>query len=120
MRRMAAVATVAAAVFVAVAAAPGRARAEEAREEPGLGSLFGLGAASVAINLLYMPAKFLYACGGGLVGLMAWGVTAGDDDIAKGILQPAFGGSWEVTPAMLRGEEPLMFSGPTYEPGVDP
>ena len=57
----------------------------------------------------------LYALGGGLVGLLAWGVTAGDDDVAMGILQPSLGGTWVVTPEMLRGEEPIMFQGPTYE-----
>jgi hypothetical protein len=71
--------------------------------------------AAVGTNLGYMPAKFLYAMGGGLVGLMAWGVTAGDSEIANGILAPAFGGTWAVTPDMLRGKEPIYFNGPTLE-----
>ena len=46
---------------------------------------------------------------------MAWGVTAGDDQVAMGILQPALGGTWVVTPEMLRGVDPIMLQGPTYE-----
>ncbi|MDX2170981.1 MAG: hypothetical protein SF182_28185 [Deltaproteobacteria bacterium] len=84
-------------------------------DQPGVWSDFGMGMAAVGTNLGYMPAKFLYAMGGGLVGLMAWGVTAGDSEIANGILAPAFGGTWAVTPDMLRGKDPIYFSGPTLE-----
>lgn len=84
-------------------------------DQPGVWSDFGMGMAAVGTNLGYMPAKFLYAMGGGLVGLMAWGVTAGDSEIANGILAPAFGGTWAVTPDMLRGKEPIYFNGPTLE-----
>jgi hypothetical protein len=87
----------------------------ELREEPGPAASFGWGMAAVGTNLGYFPAKMLYAFGGGLVGLMAWGVTGGDDEVAMGILQPALGGTWVVTPEMLRGVEPILFAGPTYE-----
>ncbi len=85
------------------------------REEPGPAASFGWGMAAVGTNIGYMPAKMLYALGGGLVGLLAWGVTAGNDDVAMGVLQPALGGTWVVTPEMLRGEYPVMFIGPSYE-----
>jgi hypothetical protein len=85
-------------------------------EEPGPAGQLGWGMAAVGTNIGYMPAKILYALGGGLVGLLAWGVTAGNDDVALGVLQPALGGSWVVTPEMLRGEQPIMFIGPSYEP----
>jgi hypothetical protein len=86
-----------------------------AHEEPGPAAQLGWGLAAIGTNLFYFPAKIVYAFGGGLVGLLAWGVTAGDNDVALGILQPAFGGSWVVTPEMLRGEQPLLFIGPSYE-----
>jgi hypothetical protein len=92
-----------------------RAVNDELHEEPGPVASLGWGMAAVGTNLLYMPAKMLYALGGGLVGLLAWGVTAGDDQAAMGILQPSLGGTWVVTPEMLRGEEPILFQGPTYE-----
>lgn len=88
---------------------------EELHEEPGPAASLGWGLAAVGTSLVYMPAKIVYAMGGGLVGLMAWGVTAGDDQVALGILQPALGGTWVVTPEMLRGKDPIMFQGPTYE-----
>lgn len=84
-------------------------------EEPGPAASLGWGMAAIGTNLGYIPAKMLYALGGGLVGLMAWGVTAGDDQVAMGILQPSLGGTWVVTPEMLRGKDPILFQGPTYE-----
>jgi hypothetical protein len=87
-----------------------------ADEEEGPAAMFGWGMAAVGTSIVYMPAKLLYAMGGGLVGLMAWGVTAGNSDVAKSILVPAFGGSWVVTPQMLQGREPILFIGPSYEP----
>jgi hypothetical protein len=87
-----------------------------AHEEPGPAASLGWGMAAVGTNIGYFPAKILYAFGGSLVGLLAWGVTAGNDDIALGILQPALSGTWVVTPEMLRGEQPIMFLGPSYEP----
>ena len=84
-------------------------------EEPGPAEALGWGMAAVGTNLLYMPAKMVYALGGGFVGLLAWGVSAGNDDVALGILQPALSGTWVVTPEMLRGEQPVLFLGPSYE-----
>lgn len=86
------------------------------RDEPGPAANLGWGMAAFGTNLGYMPAKFLYAVGGGLVALLAYGVTVGDGDVAKGIMNPAFGGTWAVTPEMLRGEQPILFNGPSYEP----
>lgn len=87
-------------------------------ERPGTAGKLGWGLASVGTNLGYMPAKMLYALGGGLVGLLAWGVTAGDDNVLYGILDPAFGGTWAVTPENFWDSEnhPIMFSGPSFEP----
>lgn len=103
-----------------LAAAPAMARDDSLALDdspPGAGAQLGFGLASVGINLLYMPAKMLYAVGGGLVGLMAWGVTAGNTDVAMGIFNPAFGGTWAVTPEMVQGRDPILFNGPSYEPG---
>jgi hypothetical protein len=87
-----------------------------AQEEPSAWSDLGWGAAAVGTNLGYIPAKTIYALGGGLVALLAFGLTAGDSDTAQGILHPAFGGTWVVTPDMLQGKEPILFVGPSYEP----
>jgi hypothetical protein len=81
-------------------------------------SKLGWGMASVGTNLGYIPAKMIYALGGGLVGLLAWGFTAGDDNVLFGILDPAWGGTWAVAPEMFwdGDNHPIMFSGPTYDP----
>jgi hypothetical protein len=87
-------------------------------QRPSTAGKLGWGMATVGTNLGYMPAKMLYALGGGFVGLLAWGVTAGDDNVLHGILDPAFGGTWAVTPENFWDSEnhPIMFSGPSYEP----
>jgi hypothetical protein len=90
--------------------------AGEASAEMGPAASFGWGMAAVGTNLLYIPAKLVYALGGSLTGLLAWGLSAGNNDVAMGVLQPALGGTWVVTPEMLRGEVPLMYNGPSWEP----
>jgi hypothetical protein len=46
-------------------------------------------------------------------------VTLGNNDVGLGVLQPAVTGTWVVTPEMLRGDQPIMFLGPSYEPAKD-
>ncbi len=62
-----------------------------------------------------MPAKFLYAVGGGLVALLAYGVTVGDSDAVQGILSPSIGGTWALTPDSLRNPDTILFVGESYE-----
>jgi hypothetical protein len=109
------------AMALVLAAAPVQTRAAEeelrpaAVEEPNPAVSLGWGMAAVGTNIGYIPAKMIYATSGGLVGLLAWGVTLGNDEVAMGILQPALSGTWVLTPEMLRGEQPIMFVGPSYE-----
>ena len=71
-------------------------------------------------NLAYMPAKLIYGAVGGFVGALALGVTAGDVDTAKGVWSPTMGGHYVVTAPMLRGEEPVLFVGPSYYKSCEP
>ncbi|MDJ0847437.1 MAG: hypothetical protein QNK04_03545 [Myxococcota bacterium] len=105
------------AVFMGVALlgmAPASAHAESA------GSEAGWGAGSALCSLLYAPTKVVYALGGSIIGGFAWIFSAGDNDVAKAVITPAVRGDYVVTPAHLRGEEPLEFIGrepapaPTY------
>ncbi|MFN8641376.1 MAG: hypothetical protein U0802_06860 [Candidatus Binatia bacterium] len=118
-RRMVAIGV---AVAIAALACGTPARAQSASlgnpDRPGTAGKLGWGLASVGTNLGYMPAKMLYALGGGLVGLLAWGFTAGDDNVLYGILDPAFGGTWAVTPENFWDSDnhPIMFNGPSFEP----
>lgn len=74
---------------------------------------FGLGVGAFFTNLVYMPVKFVYATLGGITGGFAYVLTGFNYDIAKGIWVPSTGGDYVVTPTMLRGDEPIYFSGTT-------
>lgn len=71
----------------------------------------GIGLGTALVNVLYIPAKFTYATVGGVIGGLAWIFTLGDTDTAMGVWEPTLGGSYVVTPSMLRGDEPVEFSG---------
>ncbi len=73
------------------------------------------GAGCVLANVVYMPAKVLYAAGGGLVAGAAYLFSAGDKEVAKPILDAAVGGDYIVEPAHLRGERQLVFFGQSAE-----
>jgi hypothetical protein len=76
----------------------------------------GYGAGAVFCSLLYMPFKLTYGILGGLVGGGTYLVTAGNSQAADTVWRSSLGGDWVVTPAMLQGQEPLNFSGPTATP----
>ena len=88
-----------------------RARAEE--EEHRYASDFGVGIGAVFTNLLYMPVKFVYATLGGVTGSLAYVLTGLNMDIAKSVWVPSLGGTYVVTPSMLKGEDRIYFSGTT-------
>ncbi len=67
---------------------------------------------AVATNIFYLPAKVVYAGAGGLVGGLGWIVTGGDTEAANRIWDPAVGGTYIITPAMLAGDEEAHFLGP--------
>jgi hypothetical protein len=71
----------------------------------------GLGAGCVFANLVYGPGKLMYAFFGGFIGLMAFGLSAGDEDVAMRVIEPAWRGDYAITPAHLSGEEELEFFG---------
>jgi len=73
----------------------------------------GIGLGTALVNVLYIPAKFTYATVGTVIGGLAWVLTLGDTDTAMGVWEPTLGGSYVVTPSMLRGDEPIEFSGTT-------
>ena len=74
----------------------------------------GYGTLAVLTNILYMPAKIVYASVGLLTGSLAYLCTVGDEDTAKSIWNPSLGGTYVVTPAMLRSDEPILFSGVSH------
>src|SRR5271166_783592 len=76
----------------------------------------GYGAGALLCNVLYIPAKLVYAILGGIVGGGTYLVTAGNSQAANTVWRSAFGGDYVVTPQMLAGQQPINFSGPTDTP----
>jgi hypothetical protein len=74
----------------------------------------GWGSLAALCNFLYMPAKLVYGAIGGVTGGLAYLVTVGNEDAAKGVWAPSLGGTYVLTPEMLRGVEPILFSGASY------
>jgi hypothetical protein len=99
---------VAAAALLAVLALPLAPRSAAARSAAGEA---GLGATCVVANLVYGPGKLMYAFFGGFIGLVAFGLSAGDEDVAMRVIEPAWRGDYAVTTAHLTGEDELEFIG---------
>jgi hypothetical protein len=91
------------AALAGVLAAPPAARAEYL-DDAGWGSL------TMLANVAYMPAKMVYALVGGLTGGLAYACTAGNLDTAEAIWSASMGGTYVLTPSMLRGEQGVMFA----------
>lgn len=85
--------------------AGGPARADDA------GSNAGFQAGALFTTLLYGPAKVCYAILGSVVSGLAWGVTAGNSEVAWPIFVNAAYGDYVVTPDHLRGQKSLEFVG---------
>jgi hypothetical protein len=75
------------------------------------GTNAGLQAGALFTTLLYGPAKVCYAVLGSVVSGLAWGVTAGNSEVAWPIFVNAAYGDYVVTPDHLRGQKPLEFVG---------
>ncbi len=74
----------------------------------------GWGVLAVVANIVYMPVKIVYAGLGTVTGGLAYVLTVGDGDTANKVWSPSLGGNYVLTPAMLRGDEPILFNGPSY------
>jgi hypothetical protein len=75
----------------------------------------GLGLGSVAVSLLYTPAKLLYAGGGSLTAVTAYALTGGRKDVFWTIISPALRGTYVITPEHLLGQRQIVFMGPYPE-----
>ena len=93
-------------LLAAVATAPAAARAERSAAGEaglGLGCVFG--------NFVYGPAKMMYAFFGGFIGLVAYGLSAGDEEVAMKVIEPAWRGDYALTADHLTGKKELEFIG---------
>lgn len=78
--------------------------------EPGTEEL-GYGFGSALASVFYIPAKVTYAGLGLLTGGLGYVLTGGRADVANNIIYPAVRGNYVVTPAHLKGTEPIYFVG---------
>ena len=104
--------------FLSIALAPAASLADS-NDASSMAQGIGIGSASAISSLIYGPTKILYAVGGVVVGGLAWAFSGGDADVAKMVITPSVYGDYVISPAVLRGEEPLEFYGraPGYSPG---
>jgi hypothetical protein len=73
----------------------------------------GIGAGTVAGNVLYVPAKLVYGILGGITGGASYLLTGGNTQAANTIWRSSLGGDYVLTPEMVAGQKPIHFSGPT-------
>jgi hypothetical protein len=73
----------------------------------------GIGAATLFANVGYIPAKTVYAILGGIAGGAGYALTGGNQQTANSIWRSSLGGDYVLTPSMIRGQEPIHFSGPS-------
>ncbi len=74
-------------------------------------SSLGLRVASGALSILYTPVKVVYAGLGGIIGGLAYVMTAGNGQVAQNIWDVSLKGNYWVKPSHLEGDEPLLFQG---------
>ncbi|HLK12207.1 MAG TPA: hypothetical protein VKW76_12585 [Candidatus Binatia bacterium] len=98
---------------VLAAATPARADSAGSWEDAGWGTL------AVLSNVVYMPAKVVYATLGGLTGGLAFACTGGDLQTAENVWVPSLGGTYVITPRMLRGEDDIQFAGSSAPAAAD-
>lgn len=107
MRRLMATWTIVA-LLVALPASASRAAT---RTQDSYGAQFGWGMAAIGANLGYVPAKLIYALLGGVTGGLVYVLTVGNSDVVERVWAPALGGTFVLSSDMLRGDEPIYFSG---------
>jgi len=71
----------------------------------------GWGTLTVLTNVVYMPAKLIYATAGAVTGGFAFALTGGDLQTAETVWVTTMGGTYVVTPGMLQGQDPIVFTG---------
>ena len=71
----------------------------------------GWGSLTMLSNVVYMPAKLGYAALGGLTGGLAFALSGGDLQPAETVWVTSMGGTYVLTPRMLRGEDAIAFAG---------
>ena len=77
----------------------------------------GVGTATVAANVFYVPAKLVYATLGGITGGFAYVLTGANFQIAERVWNPSLGGDYILNRSHIRGAETIYFSAPIPSAG---
>ena len=96
-------------LVASLAAAPPMALAQEEKEPSSSGGFIGVGA--TLCTLVYSPLKIAYAASGLVVGSLAWVWSFGNRRVTRPIFRAALRGDYVISPAHLRGERRLRFTG---------
>lgn len=73
----------------------------------------GMGTATLAANVVYVPVKLGYALLGGMTGGVAYVLTGANYNVAERVWVPSMGGNYILSTDQLRGAEPILFSAET-------
>jgi hypothetical protein len=71
----------------------------------------GTYAGTVLANVVYFPAKVIFAGGGAVTSGVAYLVTLGNRNAARSIWDASVEGDYVVTPSMIEGRVPVRFVG---------
>jgi hypothetical protein len=109
-------------VLIALAAAAAFAFTPASAMAESAGAEYGIGVGCVLVNLVYGPAKVLYATGGAIVSGFAYVFTAGNSEVARPILNAAMRGDYVLVPDQLKGKKPIVFvsRSPGYVRATEP
>lgn len=99
---------VAGAVGGGAAGAAASAHQGQGEEEHSAGAYAG----AIAADVLYVPAKVLFAAAGALTSGVTYLVTVGNKEASSAIWSSAVEGTYVITPRHIEGTEPVRFIGP--------
>ena len=102
-------ALLAAAMLLGPAAAP--AVAQPAQERPYRSYSTATYVTTGLSNVLYVPAKVLFAGAGAVTSGVAYVTTLGNERVTRRIWDDTTGGDYVITPGMIAGERPVHFVG---------
>ena len=72
----------------------------------------GLGTATLAANVFYVPAKLAYATLGGITGSVAYVLTGSNYRVAEQVWKPSLGGDYILSRRHIQGQDTIYFSAP--------
>ena len=67
---------------------------------------------TVLADVIYVPAKIVFASLGALTSGAAYLFTLGDSSVSDNIWDASVNGNYVVTPSMIEGKKPVHFVGP--------